>query len=375
MNYEPYAAAELLPAYPEDMQEKLLAAEVGAPDWEDLSRTDKYNRLGSLVGGTALQAIEFDDARGTVYAKLELQSLTGSHCDRQLHALRVMEDAKLIFPGFTVLDETTSGSLGSQLAVHGPLMGYQVHIRAPELTEKRRASMQLPGVELEIVDGYIPEAATAMVNRLRSLGKEGWEIKKHYTDRYRALSATHPDGRHIVFPNHSANQVTVEAASTIGQEMVQQLGDIRLDAVVLAVGNGTSIHGNVPVFRMHQPQAAFFGVEDARNHPAYDDYYGIHPMLRRYSAHDSFGSSASGTPITFKVSSRAEDKQVLDGIDVVAPQPRDLVRDQFNADYPDIAAGNTSAMALTVAKRIMQRLDKKTGAAVGLILYDSISRY
>ncbi len=374
MSYEPLPARELLPFYPERTQEMYTAAHIGDADWENLSRDEKYARLQSTLGTVTLTSFPLDDLRGEIHVMPELLNATGSHCDRQLGSMQRMEQDGLLVPSVTTIDETTSGSLGSQLAIHAPLMGYQLHVRTPELTQKRRATMQYPGVDLEIVEGYIPEAARAMQLRLAELKKLDWTVQKQYTKDYRAFSATHPNGRehgHIVFPNHSANPITIDCARPIGNKMAAGLAekDITLDAMLLVIGNGTSIHGIAPVIRQYQPQAKIYGIETALNAPTYNRFYAIPPELQRYERHDSYGSSADGTPLAYKAD------RLLDGVAIVAPQPRDIVRDQFNAQHPDMAIGNTSAMALKVARDIVQQLNKKNGAHIGLIFYDGVDRY
>lgn len=375
MSYEIIPARELMPNYPEVTRQAYgpIIAEQG---WQDLSATDKLGRLAAASGNTPLVELTFDDVPGRMYAKLELVSPTGSHCDRQIHALQRMAHDGLITPGVTTIDETSSGSVLSQLAIHGPLAGFAIHARLPKLPEERLAAIRMPGVELEIVDqGYIPEAARAMTARLSELRKRGWALEKRYTADYRAISATHSDGPqagHIVFPNHSANPITIASVSGLGEELARQLYEASVEdltAVVAVIGNGTSIYGIAPAIRRHYPKAMIVGVEDARNHPTYDRFYNIPVSLRRYARHDSYGSSFDGTPLRYYAD------PIVDAVDIVAPIVRDTTRDTHNSRHPNIAIGNTSAMALEVGRRILAHAPSPKDSNVAVIFYDGAGRY
>jgi len=345
MAYEILPADELLPYYPSHVQERFQHSGIGIGRWEDLCAADKLGVICSTTGNTPLKSYEIDNLNGFVHAKHEMDSPTGSHCDRQASVLRIMLHDRLIRPGITTIDETSSGSVASSLAIHGPLIGVRVHIRAPRtLDQNRLATMRMPGVELELTDGYIPEAARAMVSRIKELAASGWRIEKRYTWEYKAISATHPNGPeagHIIFPNHSANPSTIEAIRPAGLEMMRQLYEtnVCLDAMLLVVGNGTSVHGIAPTVRQYQPQAPIFGIEDSRNHPTYDRVHDIPEILRQYGPHDSFGSSADGTPLTYSAD------KIVDDIAIVTPSDRNQVRDRFNTVHEDARIGNTSAAA------------------------------
>ena len=149
MSYEPHTPSELLPFYPPGAQIAYPAVGFTDEAWPSLSREEKYQRLASTIGNTPILSFQFDDVPGTVHAKLELASPTGTHYDRQLPLFSLLERHGIIRPGITTLRDLSSGSLLASWAPQATAMGFALEGSVPSvISENRRSKLVLPGSDI-----------------------------------------------------------------------------------------------------------------------------------------------------------------------------------------------------------------------------------
>jgi cysteine synthase A len=199
-------------------------------------------------------------AGATVAAKIESKNPGGSAKDRP--ALAMVETAERdgeLTPG-DALVEATSGNTGIGLAMVGAVKGYDVHIVMPESkSPERRRIMRAYGADIELVDGDMTDAN----ERADELAAEGM-VPMHQFE-----NPANPEAHY----------------RTTGPEVVAQVGDRTVDALVAGVGTGGTISGTGRRLREEYPDLEVVGVEPAENRvistgePGDDDYQGMGPSF------------------------------------------------------------------------------------------------
>jgi len=168
--------------------------------------------------GSPLVAVDAPDG-ATVAAKVESQNPGGSAKDRA--ALWMIEAAERdgeLTDGDTIV-EPTSGNTGIGIAMVGAAKGYDVQIVMPaSKSPERRSIMRAYGAELELVEGDISDA----------------------TDRADELEATQGYVQLRQFDNPANPQSHYEST---GPEILEQIGDRTVDALVAGVGTGGTLTG------------------------------------------------------------------------------------------------------------------------------------
>jgi len=177
----------------------------------------------------------------TVAAKIESFNPGGSAKDRPAASMIERAEAEgVISPGDTLV-EPTSGNTGIGMAMVGAAKGYDVVLVMPSSkSPERRQIMKAYGADIELVEGDI----TAAKGRADEL-----------TDR---------DG-HVQleqFENPANPQAHYE---TTGAEVIEQVGDRTVDALVAGVGTGGTITGTGRRLREAFPDVAIVAVEPEGN--------------------------------------------------------------------------------------------------------------
>ncbi|MEF8856927.1 MAG: pyridoxal-phosphate dependent enzyme, partial [Haloplanus sp.] len=177
----------------------------------------------------------------TIAAKVESFNPAGSAKDRPaIWMVRAAEKAGDLEPGDTIV-EPTSGNTGIGLAVAGAVKGYDVRLVMPaSKSEERQRLMRAYGASLELVEGTISDA------------------------RERADELTERDGfvQMHQFENPANPQAHYE---TTGREILEQVGDRTVDALVAGVGTGGTITGIGRRLREAAPDVDVVAVEPADN--------------------------------------------------------------------------------------------------------------
>lgn len=334
-----------------DTLSKLAAQNVGTPEWYKLPREEQYSKLQSLVGQTPLETITLTDGV-TVLVKHELDNPSGSHYDRAyLLTLQKLEAEGFLHPGDELRD-ISSGSAGISLALLGTLLGYKVRITTPdELPDNRIYPMIAFGARVVSAGlGYVPAAAAQQVEELTRLKSDmSYVVSRPATRESRAFLFDNGI-RRICYLNHSENDLSPHAFQAIGRELVEQT-DVIPDAVLLAIGNWTTIAGITPVLREAWPQTQLIGYEGAEV----------------TGPHDNFGTTVQGVRI------RYEDPALLDDRVAVTNSDRDAMKEIVNDDRAEASKfGHSTLMGLALAKQLMQ---SGAMARVVTIAYDQKARY
>ena len=177
----------------------------------------------------------------TVAAKVESKNPGGSAKDRPAAAMvRAAEEEGLLEPGDHIV-EPTSGNTGIGLAVVAAVRGYDCTIVMPaSKSEERQRVMAAYGANLELVDGEMTEAK----------------------DRADELE----EGKGMVQLRQFENPANAQAHyDTTGPEIIDQVGDRTVDALVAAVGTGGTITGIGRRLREEFPEMTVVAVEPETN--------------------------------------------------------------------------------------------------------------
>ncbi|MDS0222997.1 PLP-dependent cysteine synthase family protein [Haloarcula sp. S1AR25-5A] len=177
----------------------------------------------------------------TVAAKVESFNPGGSAKDRP--AKYMIDDAERngsLESGDTLV-EPTSGNTGIGMAMVGATKGYDVVLVMPSSkSPERRQIMKAYGAEIELVEGDISDAK-----------ERADELTEH--DDYVQLRQ---------FDNPSNPKAHYE---TTGEEIIEQVGDRTVDALVAGVGTGGTITGTGRRLREAFPEMDIVAVEPADN--------------------------------------------------------------------------------------------------------------
>jgi cysteine synthase A len=194
----------------------------------------------------------------TVAAKIESKNPGGSAKDRPALAMvEAAEEAGEIEPG-DALVEPTSGNTGIGLAVVAAAKGYDLTVVMPSSkSPERRGIMRAYGATIELVDGDI----SAAKERADELEAEG---------RYQLRQFENPANPESHY-------------RTTAPEILEQVGDRDIDALVAGVGTGGTITGTGRRLREAFPDLEIVAVEPADNavlsggEPGVDDFQGMGP--------------------------------------------------------------------------------------------------
>jgi cysteine synthase A len=271
----------------------------------------------------------------TIAAKVESFNPGGSAKDRPaIWMVRAAEKAGDLEPGDTIV-EPTSGNTGIGLAVAGAVKGYDVRLVMPaSKSEERQRLMRAYGASLELVEGTISDA------------------------RERADELTERDGfvQMHQFENPANPQAHYE---TTGREILEQVGDRTVDALVAGVGTGGTITGIGRRLRGAAPDVDVVAVEPADNavlsggEPGDDDFQGMGP-----------GFVADNL-----------DVDLLDDVETVTIEAAEAECRRL-AHEEGILVGQSSGGSLVAAKRVAERIaDERDDPLVVTVFWDSGERY
>ncbi|SDM82144.1 cysteine synthase A [Halogranum gelatinilyticum] len=214
----------------------------------------------SILDAIGSPLVQVDAPEGaTVAAKIESKNPGGSAKDRP--AMWMVETAErdgTLQPGDTIV-EPTSGNTGIGISVVGAAKGYDVKIVMPaSKSPERREIMKAYGAELVLVEGDISDAK----------------------DRADEIE----EGEGAVQLRQFENPANPEAHyRTTGEEIVEQVGDRTVDALVAGVGTGGTISGIGRRLREEFPELEIVAVEPedsavlSGREPEGDSFQGMGP--------------------------------------------------------------------------------------------------
>lgn len=280
--------------------------------------------------------VQVDSPEGTaVAAKVESFNPGGSAKDRPVRAMvEAAERAGEIGSGETLV-EPTSGNTGIGLAMVGAVKGYDVVLVMPaSQSRERRRLMRAYGAELELVEGDI-SAARERADEL--VGETGYVRLRQFEN------PANPEAHY----------------RTTGAEILEQVGDRTVDALVAGVGTGGTISGTGRRLREEFPEMDIVAVEPAESAVLSGDPPGEH----------EFQGMGPGFV------SKNLDRELLDGVETVSIEAaerecRRLAREE------GILVGQSSGASNLAAKRVARRLrPERPDPLVITVFWDSGERY
>jgi len=260
-----------------------------------------------------------------VAAKIESKNPGGSAKDRP--ALFMVERAEregVLEPGGHIV-EPTSGNTGIGLAAVAAVKGYDLTLVMPEgKSVERRQIMSAYGADIEFVEGSGISAARERADELER--EEGMVQVRQFENPANPAAHYH----------------------TTAEEILRQVGDREVDALVAGVGTGGTITGIGRRLREEFPGMEIVAVEPEDNavlstgEAGVDDYQGMGPGFV----------------------SENLDTDLLDGVDTVGigdaeAECRRLAREE------GIFVGQSSGASNLAAKRVARRLAEEAGTAGG----------
>jgi cysteine synthase A len=291
----------------------------------------------SILDTIGSPLVEVDAPEGaTIAAKIESQNPGGSAKDRA--ALWMIEAAER--DGDLAADDTivepTSGNTGIGIAMVGAAKGYDVQIVMPaSKSPERRSIMKAYGADLELVEGDISDAK----------------------DRADELEAERGFVQLRQFDNPANPQAHYEST---GPEILEQIGDHEVNALVAGVGTGGTITGIARRLREE-----FSGMEIVAVEP--DDSAVL-------SGEEPTGDSFQGMGPGFI--SPNLDTDLLDSVEVVSADAAEAECRRLVSEE-GIFVGQSSGASNLAAKRVAERLvdDGIDDPLVITVFWDSGERY
>ncbi len=275
-------------------------------------------------------------AGATIAAKLESRNPGGSAKDRAaLWMIAAAERDGELREGDTIV-EPTSGNTGIGIAMVGAAKGYDVQIVMPaSKSPERRQIMRAYGAELELVEGDISTAK----DRADELETECGFVQLRQ------------------FENRANPQAHYE---TTAPEILEQIGDRTVDALVAGVGTGGTITGIGRRLREEFPAMEIVAVEP-------DDSAVL-------SGEEPTGDSFQGMGPGFI--SPNLDTDLLDSIEVVSAEAAEKECRRL-VSKEGIFVGQSSGASNLAARRVAERLvtEGVDDPLVITVFWDSGERY
>ena len=183
----------------------------------------RFDNIADAVGHTPIVRINklIKPGSATLYAKLESFNPCSSVKDRiGVSMIEAAEKDGRLKPGVTIV-EPTSGNTGIALAMVAAARGYRCVFTMPEtMSVERRAILKMFGAEIVLTPG--PEGMKGAISMAAELAKQ--------------------DG--FFQPEQFSNPANPEVhRRTTAVEIINDLGDIKLDAFVAGVGTGGTLSG------------------------------------------------------------------------------------------------------------------------------------
>ncbi|AKU07706.1 PLP-dependent cysteine synthase family protein [Haloferax gibbonsii] len=293
----------------------------------------------SILDAIGSPLVRVDSPEGsTIAAKIESKNPGGSAKDRPALAMvEAAEEAGDISPGDHLV-EPTSGNTGIGLAVVAAAKGYDLTIVMPDsMSPERREIMRAYGATIELVEGDI----SAAKERADELEAEGMYQLRQFEN------PANPEAHY----------------QTTAEEILEQVGDRRIDALVAGIGTGGTISGNGRRLVEEFPSMRVVGVEPAESavlsghEVGNNDFQGMGP---------GFVSPNLDTDLI-------DDVEIVELADAEA-ECRRLAREE------GILVGQSSGASLLAAKRVAERLadpdaDEEDRPLVVTVFWDSGERY
>lgn len=183
----------------------------------------RFDSILDTVGRTPLIRLNqiVPSGSATIYAKIESFNPSGSVKDRiALAMIEKAEEKRLLKPGMTIV-EPTSGNTGIGLAMVAAVKGYRCIFTMPDsMSLERRALLRSLGAELVLTPKE--KGMPGAIEKAEELLQE----------------------ENTFQPQQFSNPANPDVhRRTTGPEIIEDLGEINLDAFVAGVGTGGTISG------------------------------------------------------------------------------------------------------------------------------------
>jgi len=190
--------------------------------------------------GSPLVSVRAPDG-ATVAAKVESFNPGGSAKDRPATFMIERAEAEGVLSEGDTLVEPTSGNTGIGMAMVGAAKGYDVVLVMPSSkSPERRGIMRAYGADIELVEGDISTAK----DRADELTDQSGYVQLRQFE-----NPGNPESHY----------------ETTGEEVLDQVGDRTVDALVAGVGTGGTITGTGRRLRKAFPEMDIVAVEPAGN--------------------------------------------------------------------------------------------------------------
>lgn len=290
----------------------------------------------SIIDTIGSPLVRLSSPKGTtIAAKVESFNPGGSAKDRPAVAMvEAAERAGELTPGDTIV-EPTSGNTGIGLAMVGAAKGYDVTlVMSATNSPERRQLMRAYGATVELVEGDISDAR-ARADELEATGE--------YVQVRQFENPANPEAHY----------------RTTGPEILEQIGDRQIDALVAGVGTGGTISGIGRRLREAFPDIEIVAVEPEGNavisgeSPGEDSFQGMGPGFI----------------------SENLDQTLLDDIEIVSVDAAEAECRRL-ARTEGILVGQSSGASNLAAKRVARRLrETNEQPLVITVFWDSGERY
>lgn len=302
----------------------------------------------NLIGNTPMVRLRSisDEGAADVFVKCEYLNPSGSLKDRiALEMIRVAEADVRLKPGYTIVEAST-GNTGTALSFVGNYLGYKVVIYMPEgMTPERIRLMESYGAEvhqLELERGTEVEgfagAEVEIGTRLKCLEIERTQPKTWWARQF-------------------SNPANTMAHVKTGNEILQQM-EGKLDAFVMSIGTGGTLHGIAKALRCKLPRVRIIGAEPSS---------GRYPISEGHWRVPGLSDEVTGGIIEEMMESGLVDEVIQITNDEAVSMSDRLVREE--GLFCGISSGANVHLTLKVAKELGR------GKRVATVLPDSRDRY
>ena len=292
----------------------------------------------SILDTIGSPLVEVDAPEGaTIAAKVESFNPGGSAKDRPAKGMVEAAEADGTLSEGDAIVEPTSGNTGIGLAMVGAAKGYDVTLVMPSSkSPERRQIMRAYGADIELVEGDI-SAAKDRADELEA--QEGFVQLRQFEN------PANPEAHY----------------RTTGPEILDQVGDRSIDALVAGVGTGGTISGIGRRLREDFPDLEIVAVEPAENAV----------LSTGESGDDDFQGMGPGFVSDNLDRDLLDDVETVE-IDAAEAECRRLAREE------GIFVGQSSGGTNLAAKRVARRLaadDSVADPLVVTVYWDSGERY
>jgi cystathionine beta-synthase len=204
-----------------------------------------YDNIVQAIGKTPLVKLNkiAETLDCNLYAKCEFMNPGGSTKDRI--ARQMILDAQQsgrIKPGDTLI-EATSGNTGIGMALAGAALGYKIVITMPEkMSKEKQVVIESLGAEI-----------------IRTPTEAAWDAPESHIEVAKKIQRER-DNAHILDQYGNESNPLAHFDGT-GQEIIDDMGDKKIDMVIIGVGTGGTLTGIAKKIKRVYPDAIVVGAD------------------------------------------------------------------------------------------------------------------